>query len=153
MLLGALVLSGEARSGLADGQPRRQESPVTFYACYGEAGGFCGTMANGETVHEGAAACGSAWPLGTVLRIEGDPLGPVTCKDRGLLAPTQVDRFFWREADGWAWLQTVGTAALVWTEPLSTPIMQPRALPSTGGQPPPDGPLRAVDWRLACLFP
>lgn len=71
---------------------------VTAYYCervpgwpLGDGGLFCGTMYNGETVHVGAAACGEAWALGTVLEVEG--WGVVTCKDRGILDWTQVDIF------------------------------------------------------------
>ena len=54
-------------------------------------------MASGRVVYVGAAACGSRWPLGTVLEIEG--YGRVTCEDRGLLAANQVDLFFETNAD------------------------------------------------------
>ncbi len=61
---------------------------LTVYSCYGDGtGAYCpwgNSMAGGEKVHRGAVACGYAWPLGTRLRIIGDPLGMVyTCKDRG----------------------------------------------------------------------
>ena len=39
-----------------------------------------GTMANGETVHDGAMACPKSVPFGTIYQIEG--LGTYTCKDR-----------------------------------------------------------------------
>ena len=72
---------------------------VTGYYCQqvagwppGDGGGYCGTMANGEIVYPGAAACGAAWALGTVLDIEG--YGRVVCADRGLLGYHQVDIFF-----------------------------------------------------------
>jgi hypothetical protein len=48
--------------------------------------------------------------------IDDDPLGPVVCNDRGRLAPYQVDRFFWREEDGWAWVAQVGSYARVQRE-------------------------------------
>lgn len=54
--------------------------------------------------------------MGAVVSIEGDPLGPAVCNDRGRLAPYQVDRFFWREEDGWAWLRQVGSDARVQRE-------------------------------------
>ncbi len=66
---------------------------------------------------EGQAACGAFWPMGAIVVIEGDPLGPVVCNDRGWLAPHQVDRFFWREEDGWAWLAQVGGYARVQRRP------------------------------------
>ena len=64
--------------------------------------------------HDGKQS--GAWPMGEVLMIDGDPLGPVVCNDRGRLAPHQVDRFFWREEDGWAWLRQVGGYARVQRE-------------------------------------
>lgn len=84
------------------------EAPITFYACYGPNGGFCNGASGPLPLAEGQAACGGAWSMGAVLVIVGDPLGPVVCNDRGWLAPHQVDRFFWREEDGWAWLRQVG---------------------------------------------
>jgi len=89
------------------------EAPVTFYACHGPNGGFCDGAAGPLTLAEGQAACGGAWPMGAVVTIEGDPLGPAVCNDRGSLAPYQVDRFFWHEEDGWAWLAQVGSYARV----------------------------------------
>jgi hypothetical protein len=38
-------------------------------------------MANGEQAHAGAAACGYAWELGTVLRLSTGEV--VACEDRG----------------------------------------------------------------------
>lgn len=60
---------------------------ITGYYCvydsgyYGDGGGFCGHMANGTDVHDGAAACGPSYPLGTVFAIGG--YGQVVCEDRG----------------------------------------------------------------------
>ena len=88
-------------------------APVTFYACYGPNGGFCSGAAGPLPLAEGQVACGGAWPMGAVVSIEGDPLGPALCNDRGSLAPYQVDRFFWNEEDGWAWLAEVGGYARV----------------------------------------
>lgn len=71
---------------------------VTGYYCedvggyWGDGGGWCGQMANGEVVHEGAAACGYGWEMGQELHIEEPPLN-VTCKDRGHLEDYQVDVF------------------------------------------------------------
>jgi len=65
----------------------RSNKFITGYYCefdsgyYGDGGNFCGTMANGEIVHEGAAACGPSYEFGTVFEIEG--YGEVTCKDTG----------------------------------------------------------------------
>ncbi len=103
----------EPTGGLANAAA---EAPVTFYACHGLNGGFCAGAAGPLPLVEGQAACGDAWPLGAVLVIDEDPLGPVVCNDRGRLAPYQVDRFFWREEDGWAWLRQVGSYARVQRE-------------------------------------
>ena len=86
---------------------------ITFYACYGANGGYCADPAGPEPLAEGQAACGAAWPMGTVLLIEGDPLGPVVCNDLGHLGFYHVDRFFWYESDGWAWLAEVGDRGTV----------------------------------------
>ncbi len=85
------------------------EAPITFYACHGPNGGFCNDAAGPLPLAEGQAACGGAWPMGAVVSIKNDPLGPTVCNDRGLLAPYQVDRFFWYEEDGWAWQAQVGS--------------------------------------------
>lgn len=81
---------------------------LTFYVCRGAPpgleDGFCGTMAGGATVYEGAAACGYALQLGTRFRIEDDPTGRVyVCEDRGWLAATQADVFWWEYSDGRVW--------------------------------------------------
>ncbi len=89
------------------------QAPITFYACYGPNGGYCTGPAGPLPLAEGQAACGSSWPMGAVLVIEGDPLGPVVCNDLGHLAPYQVDRFFWQEEDGWVWSAQVGSYASV----------------------------------------
>ena len=81
---------------------------VTFYACIGN--GFCGNMSTGQQVFAGAAACSSDLPFGTRFTITNDPTGRVfTCLDRGALAPTWVDIWFYDSADGWAWQSLVGT--------------------------------------------
>lgn len=74
---------------------------VTFYACLGN--GYCGTGADGTVPISGhTAACGSNYGLGTRFIISGDSVQRIwTCTDRGLLAPTQVDVFFYDAADGW----------------------------------------------------
>lgn len=87
-------------------------STVTFYACVGDPGAFCGNMANGQQVFEGAAACSSNLPFGTRFRIENDPTGRVfTCGDRGALSATWVDLYFYDAADGWAFQSIVGTSS------------------------------------------
>jgi hypothetical protein len=86
---------------------RIDDVDLTFYSCLGE--GFCGAMANGEIVHQGAVACSFDLPLGTVLRIVGDPTERYyVCKDRGLLTATWVDVYWYDDADGWDWQAAVG---------------------------------------------
>lgn len=75
-------------------------------------------MSSGKTVYEGAAACGYAYALGERVSIVGDPTGRVyVCEDRGRLATTQVDVFWYREEDGRAWTTQVGRWAEVRREP------------------------------------
>ena len=56
-------------SGYAPGT--RLYARITMYGCVGSGGGFCGGMASGITVFEGAAACSSDMPFGTKFTIEG----------------------------------------------------------------------------------
>ena len=79
-------------------------SRITIYGCAGAGGGFCNAMATGIQVFEGAAACSFNLPFGTKLKIHGDPTGRVyECLDRGALATTWVDVFFYNTQDGIAW--------------------------------------------------
>lgn len=81
---------------------------ATFYSCIGN--GFCGTMANGQQVFAGAAACSADLPFGTRFVLANDPAGRVfVCLDRGALAPTWVDVWFYDAYDGWTWQSIVGT--------------------------------------------
>ncbi len=83
-------------------------SVITFYACVGD--GFCGNMASGQPVFEGAAACSSDLPYGTRFIIANDPSQRVfVCLDRGALASPWVDVWFYDAADGYAWQSQVGT--------------------------------------------
>jgi hypothetical protein len=82
---------------------------ITMYGCVGSGGGFCGGMASGITVFEGAAACSSDMPFGTKFTIEGDPTGRTyECLDRGHLSSPWVDVFFYNTADGFAWAGFLG---------------------------------------------
>ena len=65
------------------------QATLSYYYCaqgtlavsIGDGGGFCGAMASGEIVHEGAAACAQEF-LWERFRIVGDPRGlTYTCKD------------------------------------------------------------------------
>lgn len=89
---------------------------VTFYACLGN--GFCGLMANGQQAFEGAAACSSDLPTGTRFSIVTDPTGRTyECLDRGRLAPTWVDVWWYDAADGWAWQSQVGSWSDIIVQP------------------------------------
>ena len=80
---------------------------VTFYACVGD--GFCGTMASGQPVYDGAAACSNDLAMGTRFSIVTDPTGRTyQCLDRGYLAPTWVDVWFYDVANGWPWQAATG---------------------------------------------
>ena len=86
---------------------------LSFYTCPP----FCGTMTNGETVHEGASACGYAFELGMRFTIDGDPTGRTyTCKDRGSGPYYWTDIFFTNSATGWAWQEIVGTTGMIHRE-------------------------------------
>jgi hypothetical protein len=82
---------------------------ITIYGCVGPGGGFCNNMATGIQVFEGAAACSGDLPFGTKIRIHGDPTGRVyECLDRGALATTWVDVFFYDTQAGIAWQSLLG---------------------------------------------
>ena len=89
------------------GVRRIRDVNVTFYDCMDQ--GFCGRMANGRKVYEGAAACSYDLPLGTRFYIVDDPTNRVyQCDDRGLLSRTWVDIFWYDPRDGWRWQDAVG---------------------------------------------
>ena len=70
---------------------------ITFYVCPP----FCGHMASGETVYDGAAACGYAFSLGQEFILAGKTF---TCEDRGLGSLYWVDIWFpGTEAEGHKW--------------------------------------------------
>jgi hypothetical protein len=80
---------------------------VTFYTCIDS--GFCGAMASGQQVFDGAAACSNNLPFGTRFVITSDPSQRVyVCLDRGALASPWVDIWFYNSADGWSWQSIVG---------------------------------------------
>jgi hypothetical protein len=83
---------------------------LTFYSCLGN--GFCGAMANGQQAFQGAAACSYDLPLGTRFVIANDPAQrQYVCLDRGALATSWVDIWFYDASDGWAWQAQVGTVS------------------------------------------
>lgn len=81
---------------------------ITFFACEGD--GYCGTMANGEVVHLGAAACGYAFKLGQRFYLAGQTY---VCADRGLGPYWWVDIWFQTAEEGFAWLSRVGSYGTV----------------------------------------
>jgi len=91
---------------------------ITFYDCANQ--GFCGAMYNGRKVYEGAAACSWNLSIGTRFVIVGDPTHRIyTCEDRGLLANTWVDIFWYHPSDGYNWQRHVGRYGTI--EIVSTP--------------------------------
>ncbi|MPZ50825.1 MAG: hypothetical protein GEU75_16255 [Dehalococcoidia bacterium] len=85
---------------------------ITFYDCADQ--GFCGAMYNGRKVYEGAAACSWNLAIGTKFVISGDPTNRVyICEDRGLLANTWVDIFWYHPADGYRWQSLVGRHGII----------------------------------------
>jgi hypothetical protein len=115
----ASSLSDRVRSQSIVGPSREQvvvkgkmTATLTFYDCLVQK--FCGAMANGQKVYEGAAACSYNLPFGTMFTITGDPTGRVyVCKDRGLLPNTHVDIFWNDPADGWRWQRAVGSRGTI----------------------------------------
>lgn len=93
---------------------------ITFYYCssgtrngaVGDGGGFCGYMANGQRVHEGAASCAAAY-MGQRFLIAGDPLNRVyTCEDTGgAVTTTHRDIWFADSDTGGDWWRAVGLTA------------------------------------------
>lgn len=84
---------------------------LTFYVCAGAPPGqsYCGTMASGSTVYEGAAACGYGMALGERFRIVGDPTGRTyTCEDRGAGPYWWIDVFWYEYANGRPWRNQFG---------------------------------------------
>jgi len=96
------------------------QTSITYYYCVpgtnpasvGDGGGYCGGMANGETVHDGAAACAPA-ALGQRFTIEGDPTARTyTCTDTGgSVLQDHRDIWFMSSDEGYAWWVQVGGTA------------------------------------------
>jgi len=101
-----------------DPQPER----ISYYFCergadpagWGDGGGFCGGMANGQIVHEGAASC-ARHRMGEQFRIDGDPTGRTyTCTDTGgAVYDGHRDIWFANSDEARQWWLVVGTTALV----------------------------------------
>lgn len=83
---------------------------LTIYLCPP----YCGLMANGQQVYDGAAACGYGLALGQRFRIENDPtFRDYVCSDRGHGPRYWVDIFFRDAGAGWDFLTQVGTQARI----------------------------------------
>lgn len=105
------------RAGAVSSVVETVEVKITYYYCrqgsiaasIGDGGGWCGAMANGEVVHQGAAACDRS-RLGERFRIVGDPLGlTYECKDTGGgVHGHHRDIFFDVSDDGYRWVNEVG---------------------------------------------
>ena len=110
------------RAGEVDEVIETVETSISYYYCkqgalpasIGDGGGFCGAMANGEVVHQGAAACARS-RLGERFRIVGDPLGlTFECKDTGsAVHGHHRDIWFDLSDDGYRWIVGVGYRATV----------------------------------------
>ena len=110
------------RAGVVDDVIERVEATLSYYYCtqgsisvsIGDGGGWCGAMANGEVVHQGAAACDRS-RLGERFRIVGDPLGlTFECKDTGsAVHGHHRDIWFDLSDDGYRWIVEVGYRATI----------------------------------------
>ena len=105
------------RAGAVSEVVETVQATLSYYYCaqgtlavsIGDGGGFCGAMASGEIVHEGAAACAQEF-LWQRFRIVGDPRGlTYTCKDTGsAVHGHHRDIFFHNSDDGYRWIVEVG---------------------------------------------
>ena len=106
----------------SEGSPTRFETTITYYYCVpgsnpaaiGDGGGYCGAMANGQTVFAGAAACAPD-RLGQRFTIEGDPtLRTYTCTDTGgSVLNDHRDIWFMHSDEGYAWWSALGPTATI----------------------------------------
>lgn len=110
------------RAGAVSSVVETVEATLSYYYCtqgtiaasIGDGGGWCGAMANGEVVHQGAAACDRS-RLGERFRIIGDPLElTYECKDTGsAVHGHHRDIFFALSDDGYRWIVEVGYTAVI----------------------------------------
>ena len=90
---------------------------ITYYNCDTE--GYCGVTKSGVSLQKGGryAACDpNYWPFGTRMIIVGDPNQYIwTCVDTGsaVIGSAHWDVWFYNQADGEAYLKTVGTTATI----------------------------------------
>lgn len=100
----------------------QRTASITYYYCtqgsipasIGDGGGWCGGMASGQTVYEGAAACASQY-MGDKFKILGDPTGRTyTCADTGGgVHGEHRDIFFHNSDDGYNWWLQIGATATI----------------------------------------
>ncbi|MDA0350974.1 MAG: hypothetical protein O3A10_02030 [Chloroflexi bacterium] len=119
-----MMRRGVAPSAASVPNPKvdQRTASITYYYCtqganpagYGDGGGWCGGMANGEIVYEGAASCSAAY-LGQQFKILGDPTARTyTCADTGGgVTDEHRDIFFNNSDDGHAWWLQVGSTATI----------------------------------------
>jgi len=98
------------------------ETSITYYYCVpgvdprsiGDGGGYCGAMASGQQVFEGAAACRPGL-LGQRFRIEGDPTQRIyVCADTGgSVLQDHRDIWFMNSDEGYAWWAALGDRAFI----------------------------------------
>ena len=95
---------------------------LTYYYCtrgaiaaaIGDGGGFCGHMANGELVHEGAASCARSL-MGERFRVIGDPNDRIyKCTDIGGGVDLGHRDIWFADSDSaYAWWRAVGPTAVI----------------------------------------
>ena len=118
----AVVIIRRDDSTLVTVTTDQRTASITYYYCQqgtnpasiGDGGGFCGAMASGQIVYEGAAACAPGY-MGQRFTILGDPSGRTyTCADTGsAVAGEHRDIFFHTSDDGYAWWVQVGSTATI----------------------------------------
>lgn len=96
----------------------QRTATVSYYYCVqvsnsagiGDGGGFCGSMASGQMVYEGAVSCVPGH-MDQWFTIQGDPnSGTYTCADTGgAVADEHRDIFFQNSDDAWAWWMQMGS--------------------------------------------
>lgn len=115
---GAVVIIRRDDAGSVAVTADQRTATISYYYCeqgtnsaaIGDGGGFCGAMASGQIVYEGAAACAAGY-MGQRFTILGDPTGRTyTCADTGsAVAGEHRDIFFHNSDDAWAWWVQMGT--------------------------------------------
>jgi hypothetical protein len=114
----AVVIIRRADSTVVTVTADQRTATISYYYCeqgsnsaaIGDGGGFCGAMASGQIVYEGAAACAPGY-MGQRFTIIGDPSGRTyTCADTGsAVSGEHRDIFFQNSDDAWVWWVAMGT--------------------------------------------